>query len=236
MNNEAENILQASADAVLKAVDIRKKFKSPDGCEIEVLRGANLEVLRGQSVSLRGESGAGKTTFLNILAGLESPTSGEIYWDSKRIDKLSNSKQAKLRCGFMGFVFQNYCLVPELNALENVCLASRILGVYNSDVKERASALLEEVGLKDRIKHLPSQLSGGEKQRVAVARAIINSPRIILADEPTGNLDETTAREVMEMFLQLCAEQQTALLLITHNPDFAKLTDKHVCLSAGSFI
>lgn len=230
--NSDENIL-TSADAVLKAIDIRKKFKSPDGCEIEVLRGVNLEVLRGQSVSLRGESGAGKTTFLNILAGLETPTSGEIYWDNVRIDNLSNSKQAKLRGGFMGFVFQNYCLVPELNALENVCLASRILGTYDSSAKNRAIELLEKVGLKDRIKHLPSQLSGGEKQRVAVARAIINSPRIILADEPTGNLDETTANDVMEMFLNLCSEQKTALLLITHNPDFAKLTDKRVYLTAG---
>ncbi|MBP3358957.1 MAG: ABC transporter ATP-binding protein [Opitutales bacterium] len=231
MNSE-ENIL-TSAGAVLKAVDIRKKFKSPDAREIEVLRGVNLEVLRGQSVSLRGESGAGKTTFLNILAGLETPTSGEIYWDGNRVDNLSNSKQASLRGGFMGFVFQNYCLVPELNALENVCLASRILGTFNATLKDRAVELLEKVGLKDRIKHLPSQLSGGEKQRVAVARAIINSPRIILADEPTGNLDETTANDVMEMFLNLCSEQKTALLLITHNPDFAKLTDKRVYLTAG---
>ena len=142
--NSDENIL-TSADAVLKAIDIRKKFKSPDGCEIEVLRGVNLEVLRGQSVSLRGESGAGKTTFLNILAGLETPTTGEIYWDNVRIDNLSNSKQAKLRGGFMGFVFQNYCLVPELNALENVCLASRILGTSNATLKDRAVELLEKV-------------------------------------------------------------------------------------------
>ncbi len=116
-------------DIILKASAVTKKFKSPDGGEIEVLRGANLSIRRGESVSLRGESGAGKTTFLNIVAGLESPTAGEIFWDGARIDKLSNSRQTRLRGGFMGFVFQNYCLVPELNALENVCLASRIAGI-----------------------------------------------------------------------------------------------------------
>lgn len=220
-------------ESVLRAEGVRKKFKSPDGGFLEVLRGASLSVGRGESVSLRGESGAGKTTFLNILAGLESPSGGEVFWDGARIDNLPNSKQAKLRAGFMGFVFQNYCLVPELNALENVCLAARIAGRFDSQTPKLALGLLERVGLKSRAKHLPSQMSGGEKQRVAVARAILNSPQIILADEPTGNLDESTANEVMEMFLSLCAERGTALLLITHNPDFAKRTARSVKMSGG---
>lgn len=220
-------------ETVLRAEGVRKKFKSPDGGFLEVLRGASLSVGRGESVSLRGESGAGKTTFLNILAGLESPSGGEVFWDGARIDNLPNSKQAKLRAGFMGFVFQNYCLVPELNALENVCLAARIAGRFDSQTPKLALGLLERVGLKSRAKHLPSQMSGGEKQRVAVARAILNSPQIILADEPTGNLDESTANEVMEMFLSLCAERGTALLLITHNPDFAKRTARSVKMSGG---
>lgn len=220
-------------ETVLRAEGVRKKFKSPDGGFLEVLRGASLSVGRGESVSLRGESGAGKTTFLNILAGLESPSGGEVFWDGARIDNLPNSKQAKLRAGFMGFVFQNYCLVPELNALENVCLAARIAGSFDSQTPKLALGLLERVGLKSRAKHLPSQMSGGEKQRVAVARAILNSPQIILADEPTGNLDESTANEVMEMFLSLCAERGTALLLITHNPDFAKRTARSVKMSGG---
>ena len=205
-------------ETVLRAERVSKKFRSPDGGFLEVLRGASLSVGRGESVSLRGESGAGKTTFLNILAGLESPSGGEVFWDGARIDNLPNSKQAKLRAGFMGFVFQNYCLVPELNALENVCLAARIAGRFDSQTPKLALGLLERVGLKSRAKHLPSQMSGGEKQRVAVARAILNSPQIILADEPTGNLDESTANEVMEMFLSLCAERGTALLLITTTP------------------
>ena len=220
-------------ETVLRAEGVRKKFRSPDGGFLEVLRGASLSVGRGESVSLRGESGAGKTTFLNILAGLESPSGGEVFWDGARIDNLPNSKQAKLRAGFMGFVFQNYCLVPELNALENVCLAARIAGRFDSQTPKLALGLLERVGLKSRAKHLPSQMSGGEKQRVAVARAILNSPQIILADEPTGNLDESTANEVMDMFLSLCAERGTALLLITHNPDFAKRTARSVKMSGG---
>lgn len=220
-------------ETVLRAEGVSKKFRSPDGGFLEVLRGASLSVGRGESVSLRGESGAGKTTFLNILAGLESPSGGEVFWDGARIDNLPNSKQAKLRAGFMGFVFQNYCLVPELNALENVCLAARIAGRFDSQTPKLALGLLERVGLKSRAKHLPSQMSGGEKQRVAVARAILNSPQIILADEPTGNLDESTANEVMEMFLSLCAERGTALLLITHNPDFAKRTARSVKMSGG---
>lgn len=220
-------------ETVLRAEGVRKKFKSPDGGFLEVLRGASLSVGRGESVSLRGESGAGKTTFLNILAGLESPSGGEVFWDGARIDNLPNSKQAKLRAGFMGFVFQNYCLVPELNALENVCLAARIAGSFDSQTPKLALGLLERVGLKSRAKHLPPQMSGGEKQRVAVARAILNSPKIILADEPTGNLDESTANEVMDMFLSLCAERGTALLLITHNPDFAKRTARSVKMSGG---
>ena len=223
--NDAEIILSANA--------VKKTFTSPDGIAVDVLRGANLEIARGESVSLRGESGAGKTTFLNIIACLESPDSGEIFWNGGRCDNLSNSRQAAVRGAFMGFVFQNYCLVPELNAYENVCLASRIIGRFDKVARMRAHELLERVGLKDRQNHLPSQLSGGEKQRVAVARAVVNNPDIILADEPTGNLDESTGAEVMDMFLNLCAERRTALLLITHNPEFASRALRRVKLSGG---
>ena len=222
-----------SEDIVLSAVNIRKEFESPDGSKIEVLNNVQLEVKQAESVSLRGESGAGKTTFMNILSGFELPTSGEIFWSGKRIDNLSNSAQARLRAGFMGFVFQNYCLMPELTALENVELASRILGKHSGKSVKRAKELLEIVGLKDRLKYLPSKLSGGERQRVAIARAIVNSPSVLLADEPTGNLDEDTAKSVMDILLGLCKTNGTSLLLITHNPDFANKTDKEVVLSQG---
>ena len=220
-------------EIILRAKEIKKSFKSPNGETIDVLRGANLEIARGQSISLRGESGAGKTTFLNVIAGLESPTSGEIYWDGQRVDNLSNSKQARLRAGFMGFVFQNYCLVPELNALENVELAARIAGKFDASARKRAKELLDSVGLSGRLRHLPSQMSGGEKQRVAIARAVMNNPRVILADEPTGNLDEATGLEVMDIFLTLCSSYSTSLLLITHNPECAARTSAQVKLAAG---
>ena len=231
MSENAEN--SGAAAPVLEAVGIRKSFASPDGSSIEILKGASLRVNEGESVALRGESGAGKTTFMNILSGFENPTSGEVRWAGKRIDGLSNSAQARLRAGFMGFVFQQYCLLPELTALENVELSSRILGRFDRRAKSKAKELLERVGLKDRISYMPSKLSGGEKQRVAIARAVMNSPKVILADEPTGNLDEDTAKNVMEMMLGLCRENKAALMLITHNIDFAKMTDKEVFLSQG---
>ena len=219
---------------ILSAVEIRKAFKSPDGGLTEVLKGASLDVCESESVSICGESGAGKTTFLNIIAGLESPDSGEVLWDGRRIDLLSNSKQAALRARFMGFVFQNCCLIPELNARENVEFAARIAGVYERrKSRARAEKLLEFTGLGGRMKHLPSQLSGGEKQRVAVARALMNNPSVILADEPTGNLDEKTGESVMEMLLSLCGSGRASLILITHNPDFARRTSKCVRISGG---
>ena len=219
---------------ILSAVEIRKAFKSPDGGLTEVLKGASLDVCENERVSICGESGAGKTTFLNIIAGLESPDSGEVLWDGRRIDLLSNSKQAALRARFMGFVFQNCCLIPELNARENVEFAARIAGIYDRrKSRARAEELLEFTGLGGRMKHLPSQLSGGEKQRVAVARALMNNPSVILADEPTGNLDEKTGESVMEMLLSLCGSGRASLILITHNPDFARRTSKCVRISGG---
>ncbi|MBE6414596.1 MAG: ABC transporter ATP-binding protein [Verrucomicrobiaceae bacterium] len=225
-----------NSDLVLSAVDVKKSFKTPDGDSIEVLRGATISIKAGESVALRGESGSGKTTFMNIISCLESVSSGEVFWLGKRVDNLSNSAQAKLRSGFMGFVFQNYCLMPELTALENVLLASRILGKCSRKEIDRAKDLLNAVGLSARLNYLPNRLSGGERQRVAIARAIINSPSVMLADEPTGNLDEDTANSVMNMLLELCKNNNTALLLITHNPDFAKITDREVLLSHGEIL
>ena len=218
---------------ILKIAALKKNFLSPNGSEIEVLRGVDLSLKEGESASLRGESGAGKTTFLNIAACLENPTCGEIYWDGKRVDVLSNYAQTKLRAGYMGFVFQSYCLLPELNALENVLFAARIAKKFGKGAVARAKEILERVGLKDRMAHMPSQMSGGERQRVAIARAILNSPKVIFADEPTGNLDENTGLEVMDMLLGLCSQENTALLLITHNPDFARRTSRSLVLKSG---
>ena len=222
---------------VLEAIDITKSFPSPDGGKLEVLRGASIKIHRAQSVSLMGESGAGKTTFMNAVSALERIDDGSIFWDGERIDKLFSGAQAARRARFMGFVFQSYCLVPELDALENVMLSARIAGLYKPfKTRKAARDLLEKVGLKDRLKYLPSKLSGGEKQRVAIARALINSPSLLLADEPTGNLDETTGEEIMDMFLRLCSSEGASLLLITHNPDFARRTDKALKMSKGMIL
>ncbi len=221
---------------ILKCENITKAFKSPNASIIEVLRGISFEMYASESLSLRGESGAGKSTFLNVVSGLENPDSGEIYWNGKRVDNLKNSKQVKLRSKFMSFVFQSYCLVPELNALENVTLSARIAGVYNKQSKYRALEILDKVGLSDRYKHNITTLSGGEKQRVAIARALLLNPKLILADEPTGNLDEKSADNIMDMFLALCKNEGVALLLITHNPEFAKRTDRQCFLKEGKFL
>ena len=218
---------------ILKIENLKKSFKSPNGSVIEVLKGADLSLFKGESASLRGESGAGKTTFLNIAACLETPSSGGVYWDGLKVDGLSNSKQAKLRSGYMGFVFQSYCLIPELNALENVLFAARIADSFNKKTISRAKEILEKVGLSDRMGHMPHQMSGGERQRVAIARAILNRPKVIFADEPTGNLDENTGIEVMDMLLDLCEVEGAALLLITHNPDFARRTSRNLVLRSG---
>ena len=224
----------SEADIILSVQNLRKAFKAPSGGAIDVLCGASFEIARGQSAALTGESGSGKTTLLNITAGLERADDGQVFWEGKRIDNLGGAKQARLRARFMGFVFQSYCLVSELNALENVLLAQRIAGLYNFKSKAAALEMLVKVGLKDRAKHLPQQLSGGEKQRVAIARALINAPRLILADEPTGNLDETTAEGVMEMLLNLCKDEGASLLLITHNENFAKRADFRMRLAHGA--
>ena len=217
---------------VLSAQNLKKSFTTPAGT-IEVLRNVNLAVARGESVSVRGESGAGKTTLLQILGGLDTPDSGELFWNGERITKRGNAFLAKARTKLIGYVFQFFHLVPELTALENVLLAARIAGTPMRQAREQAKELLTRVGLAERMSHLPTKLSGGECQRVAIARALINRPPLILADEPTGNLDECTGEAIMQLIIEVCREQNTALLLVTHNLDFAARTDRRLVLRHG---
>ena len=219
---------------VLRARGIEKRFSS-GGRLISVLRGADLEVDRGESVSIRGESGAGKTTFLHIVAGLEEAESGDISWGGERISELSASRLAHRRSRWVGMVFQAFYLIPEMDALENVVMASRISGDSRAAVWERAKGLLRRVGLGERLHSETTQLSGGEKQRVALARALMNRPALLLADEPTGNLDERTASGVIELLLEICREEDASLLLVTHNPRFSGRTDRQLMLSEGLF-
>lgn len=217
---------------VLAANAIRKSFASPAGT-IDVLRGVDLAVAAGERVSVRGESGAGKTTLLQILGGLDAPDSGELFWNGERITGRGNAFLAKARTKLIGYVFQFFHLVPELTALENVLLAARIAGTPVRAAREQARELLARVGLGERVDHLPSKLSGGECQRVAIARALVNRPPLILADEPTGNLDERTGESVMSLLLDVCRERDAALFLVTHNLEFADRADRRLVLRRG---
>ncbi len=220
--------------SVLHATNLRKLYPSGDKT-LEVLRGVDLAVHAGESVSIRGESGSGKSTLLNILAGLDRPDGGELFWKAEAAHSLSLGDLTARRGRFLGMVFQAYYLIPEIDALANVLMGARMVGAVGAAERTRAAALLQRVGLAERMSHLPSQLSGGERQRVAVARALMNRPAVILADEPTGNLDERTGDEVISLLLEVCAEENAALVLVTHNPAHAKKTNRQLSLKDGRF-
>jgi len=217
---------------ILIAAGLAKSYPTPSG-DLPILRGVDLQVLPGESVSIRGESGSGKTTLLYCLAGLEPVDSGELHWDGCAVTTLDAGARARSRAKSLGFVFQSYHLTPELDAYENVLLARRLAGNVRPEDRSRAHELLERVGLGKRLRHVPGKLSGGEAQRVAVARALLNRPRLLLADEPTGNLDEHTAKEVITLLLRLCSEENTALVLVTHHAGFAALTHRALRLELG---
>ena len=215
-----------TAEPILIARGLRKTYRSGDG-RIEVLNGIDFEVSSGESVSIRGQSGSGKSTLLNLFAGIDAPDAGELTWKGYR------AADHAARARFLGIIFQAFYLMPELDALENVLMARRIVGPVGSSERSRAAELLAQVGLGARARHLPSQLSGGERQRVAVARALMNAPPLVLADEPTGNLDERTGDAVIELLLSLCAQTKTALVLVTHNPSHAAKAARQLFLHDG---
>ena len=203
------------------------------GSHLDVLRGVDLDVARGEVVFLRGPSGAGKSTLLYILAGLERPCSGSVEFEGEQLFSIGSGRQAQLRNSRMGFVFQSYFLLPELTALENVLLPAMLGGSANKGGEEKARALLERVGLSDRLDHLPSQLSGGEQQRVAIARALVNDPGILFADEPTGNLDAATGAGIIDLLLGLARQDGRTFVAVTHDPALASLGDRQLYLEKG---
>lgn len=217
----------------LSANALRKSFSLPQG-KLEVLRGLDFSISPGSSASIRGESGSGKSTLLNLFGGLEKPDSGEIRWMGESIQKFSVRKLARERGRRLGMVFQAYHLIGEMTALENVLFAGRMVGKIDETAKERGIQLLEKVGLGDRLKQLPAKMSGGERQRVAIARSILNQPKILLADEPTGNLDEKTGQATMELLMELVQNEGISLILVTHNPSFARLCDFQWKLTSGA--
>jgi ABC-type lipoprotein export system ATPase subunit len=200
---------------------------------LQVLRGVNLDVVRGEFLALRGASGAGKSTLLHLIGGLDAPGAGEIHFAGQNLAALAEGELVQFRRRRVGFVFQAYYLLPELDALENVCLPARVARVPAATAGARGRELLVRVGLKDRMDHKPYELSGGEQQRVAIARALINEPELLLADEPTGNLDSQTGGEIIELLKNLRAERQTTLVIATHDTKVASRAERVVELVDG---
>ena len=217
---------------LLEARALRKTYQL-GGRALEVLRGVSLSVVRGEFLALRGASGAGKSTLLHLLGGLDTPSAGEIHFGGQKLAALSSTDLARLRNGRVGFIFQAYHLFPEFNALENVTLPARMARVPSAQAAARGRELLTRVGLGKRMDHRPNELSGGEQQRVAIARALMNAPELILADEPTGNLDSHTGGEIIELLCALRAERQTTLLIATHDAKIAARAPRVIELVDG---
>jgi lipoprotein-releasing system ATP-binding protein len=213
---------------VIQVKEIKKKYG-----DLEVLKGVNFEIKQGEIVSIVGASGAGKTTLLQILGTLDQADSGTILFEGSAITNLSKNELANFRNKNIGFVFQFHHLLPEFDALENVCLPGFIGKRNKKEVETRAKELLEKLGLKDRMHHKPSELSGGEQQRVSVARALINNPKLILADEPSGNLDSENAKGLHQLFFDLRAETNQTFVIVTHNEDLAEMADRKIVMKDG---
>jgi lipoprotein-releasing system ATP-binding protein len=218
---------------ILEARDLRKSYRGGDGGTIEVLRGVDLAVETGEFVAVTGESGSGKSTLLHLLGALDGPTSGEVRLDGAAYHDLNPQALAQLRNRKVGFVFQFHHLLRDFSAEENVALPLRIAGISTAESESRAYALLESVGLGARRTHLPAQLSGGEQQRAAVARALAVQPMLLLADEPSGNLDEQNAEQLHALFSGLARQFRTAMVVVTHNRALAGRADRVLTLSEG---
>ena len=216
---------------MIKAVEIKKSFGN-----LQVLKGINLEIPNGKLYSIVGASGAGKTTLLQILGTLSNPNSGEIYYNDKKISLLRDKELAAFRNKEIGFVFQFHHLLPEFTALENVCIPAFIAKTSKSKAEKKAKELIDYLGLSERLEHKPSELSGGEKQRVAVARALINNPSVVLADEPSGNLDSANRDELHDLLFKLRDDFGQTFIIVTHDDNFAERSDKIIHMKDGVIV
>jgi putative ABC transport system ATP-binding protein len=217
-------------DMVLQTQQLSKRVTSPEG-ELDLLHNVDLDIKAGETVAVVGASGAGKSTLLGLLAGLDTPTDGAVTVDGTDLFSLDEDGRARLRAEKIGFVFQAFQLLPNLTALENVMLPLELAG--RGDAEAVAGQVLDRVGLKGRLRHYPKQLSGGEQQRVAIARAFAPHPKVLFADEPTGNLDRRTGERIIDLLFQLNAEQGTTLILVTHDPHLAERCQRQLELEDG---
>ena len=218
-------------DNMIKAKDIHKSFGS-----LEVLKGVSLEVSKGEVVAIVGASGAGKTTLLQILGTLSSADGGSLEIDGVQVAGLNDKALSKFRNEHIGFVFQFHHLLPEFTALENVCIPAFIARRDRAEVEQKARELLEMMGLKDRMEHKPSQLSGGEQQRVAIARALVNNPSVLLADEPSGNLDTRNRDEIHRLFFELRDKLGQTIIIVTHDEGLASMADRKITMRDGKIL
>jgi putative ABC transport system ATP-binding protein len=219
---------------ICRAVDLHKTYWRGK-VAVEALAGVSLEIAKNDYIAVMGPSGSGKSTLMHILGCLDAPTAGEYYLDGNLVSKMSDDSLAKIRNRYIGFVFQNFSLLPRLNALDNVALPLIYAGAGRKERLDKSRAILEKVGLADRMNHRPNELSGGECQRVAVGRALITDPKIIFADEPTGNLDSKTGMEIMAMFDRLVEEGNT-IVIVTHDPTVGKRAKKMVHIMDGKVV
>lgn len=220
----------ASSNSIVHTINLGKQVISPEG-ELIILKDINITISKGKSVAIVGASGSGKSTLLGIMAGLDTSTSGEVYLLSKKLGSLNEDQRASLRAGNVGFVFQSFQLLPHLTALENVMLPLEL--AREKDAGNKARQALINVGLKSRTRHMPSQLSGGEQQRVAIARAYAVQPKILFADEPTGNLDQVTGKHIIDLLFDLNKIHNTTLVMVTHDTELSSHCDSSFKLNEG---
>lgn len=218
--------------SLIEFKDVTKTYQMGEQLQT-VLHGITFSIARGELVAIVGESGSGKSTIMNILGLLDTPCAGQYYLGGRDVSTLTDNQMGALRNKMIGFVFQQFYLLPKLSALENVALPLHYLGVPKKTILTRAMAYLEKVGMADRVQHRPHELSGGQQQRVAIARSLVCSPTLILADEPTGALDSATSKEVISLFKTLHQEENRTILLITHNPSVAKACDRCLTVKDG---
>ncbi len=224
-----------SSGPVIQLQDITKIYQMGD-VQVHALRGVSLTICQGEMVAIMGPSGSGKSTLMNIIGCLDQPTSGTYYLAGENVSRLNDDQLAEIRNRRLGFVFQNFNLLARTNALQNVELPLIYAGVRPAERRQRAQAALQAVGLKDRMHHRPNELSGGQQQRVAIARALVNKPRIILADEPTGNLDSRVGAEVIGLFQKLNVETGLTVILVTHEPDIAEHARRIIHIYDGQIV